>query len=116
MVDSSSIPLLVPLFAPYCGGVRRQQDLIRALQVLATGLLQGRRALNDGGGHGYELQWTGVPAPLETLSCQLRFPDLPAIQYSFRIPCHQLVQWLMEAPGVGLPDSFWPWLLQGRTA
>lgn len=116
MVDPSSIPLLVPLFAPYCGGVARQQDLMRALQVLAMGCLQGQRPLNDGGSHAYELQWTGEPAPLETLSCQLRFPDLPAIQYNFALPCHQLVQWLMESPGLGLPESFWPWLLQGRTA
>ena len=110
--------MLVPLFAPYCGGVARQHDLMRALEVLATGVLQGRRALNDGGSHAYELQWTGESAPLETLSCQLRFPDLPAIQYTFTLPCHQLVQWLMEASGLGLglPESFWPWLLQGRRA
>ena len=116
MVDPSSIPALVPLFAPYCGGVGREPQLMAALQILGTGRLQGSRPLNDGGAHHFELRWSGEPAPMEPLSCQLRFPDLPAIQYDFSLPCHQLVIWLMESAGRGLPESFWPWLLQGRPA
>ena len=114
MVDPSSIPALVPLFAPYCGGVERERELMLALQILAAGQLQAARRLNDGGAHAFELRWSGDPAPLAPLSCQLRFPDLPTIQYDFQVPCHHLVDWLMEASGSGLPDSFWPWLLQGR--
>ncbi len=116
MVDASSIPALVPLFAPYCGGVGRERELMTALQTLAMGRLQGGRRLSDGGAHAFELSWSGDPAPLAPLSCQLRFPDLPAIQYDFQLPCHHLVDWLMEAAGDGLPESFWPWLLQGRGA
>lgn len=116
MVDPSAIPALVPLFAPYCGGLERERDLLRALQILAAGELQGARRLNDGGAHAFALQWSGDPAPMAPLRCQLRFPDLPAIQYDFQLPCRQLVDWLMESAGHGLPDSFWPWLLQGRTA
>ena len=116
MVDPSSIPALVPLFAPYCGGVGRERELMVALQILANDQLQGSRPLSDGGAHAYVLRWSGDPAPLAPLSCQLRFPDLPAIQYDFQLPCHHLVDWLIETGGVGLPESFWPWLLQGRVA
>ncbi|MFM7634280.1 MAG: type IV pilus biogenesis protein EbsA [Cyanobacteriota bacterium] len=116
MVDPSFIPQLVPLFAPYCGGVNRERELTAALVRLVTGELRGTRALADGGGHDYGLRWSGTPAPLEPLQCRLSFPDLPAIDYSFEIPCHQLVRWLIEAPGQGLPESFWPWLLQGHGA
>lgn len=116
MVDPASIPSLVPLFAPYCGGVGRERELKEALSLLATGQFRGSRPLSDGGSHAFEFSWSGEPAPLEALVCQLRFPDLPSVGYDFRLPCHQLVLWLMEARGTGLPESFWPWLLQGRLA
>ncbi len=114
MVDPPSISALVPLFALYCGGVGREPQLMAALQTLGAGHLQGSRPLNDGGAHHFELRWCGEPAPMEPLSCQLSFPDFPAIQYDFSLPCHQLVSWLMDVTSPGLPESFWPWLLQGR--
>lgn len=114
MVDPSSIPALVPLFALYCGGVGREPQLMAALQTLGASSLQGSRLLNDGGAHHFELRWSGEAAPMQALRCQLRFPDLPAIEYDFSLPCHQLVIWLMDVDGPGLPESFWPWLLQGR--
>ncbi len=115
MAGTSPILPLAPLFAPYCGGVGREQQLIRALEILAAGSLTGLRRLRDGGGHAYALSWSGEPAPLQTLNCQLLFPDLPEeISYRFPLACHQLVFWLVESGGDGLPDSFWPWLLQGR--
>lgn len=85
-----------------------------ALGILATGQLQGARRLSDGGAHAFALSWSGDLAPLAPLSCQLRFPELPAVEYAFALPCHQLVGWLMEAGDEGLPESFWPWLLEGR--
>lgn len=116
MVDPSFIPQLVPLFAPHCGGLGRDRELTAALQILASGELRGIRYLSDGGGHAYALSWSGASAPLESLQCLLRFPDLPSIEYTFQLPCHQLVAWLVEGAGQGLPDAFWPWLLQGRGA
>ncbi len=116
MAGTPSILPLTPLFAPYCGGLGREQQLIRALEILAAGCLPGVRRLSDGGGHAYELAWSGEPAPLQTLDCQLHFPDQPEeISYRFPLVCHQLVLWLVESGGDGLPDSFWPWLLQGRS-
>jgi hypothetical protein len=110
----AAIPALVPLFAPYCGGLGREQDLGAALAILAAGQLQGARRLSDGGAHAFALSWGGDLAPRAALRCQLRFPELPAVTYTFALPCHQLVEWLMEGGAEGLPESFWPWLLQGR--
>ena len=36
------------------------------------------------------------------------------MKYSFELPCHQLVQWLMDREGEQLPVSFWQWLLLGQ--
>jgi len=116
MVNLASIPPLVPLFAPYCGGVDRERELGSAIRTLAEGQLQGIRALKDGGGHSFKLSWSGELAPLATLACQLRFPDHPSVRYDFRLPSHQLVLWLMDAADTGLADSFWAWLFQGGTA
>lgn len=115
MDGTSSILPLAPLFAPYCGGVGREQQLITALEILVAGYLSGVRRLSDGGGHAFELQWSGEPAPLQTLQCQLLFPgQSEEITYTFPLTCHQLVHWLVESGGDGLPERFWPWLLQGR--
>ena len=117
MAEPSSIPALVALFAPYCGGVGQEQKLLTAVQVLAAGSTRGNRSLSDGGGHDYVLSWRGEPAPLQELDCELRFPDFPAVAYDFRVPSRELVEWLMDTAGQGLPDSFWGWLLRaGRTA
>ena len=106
---------LVPLFAAYCGGLARERDLAEALQRLASGRLQGVRRLRNGREHGFELRWSGEPAPLETLQCSLSFPALPAVHYAFSVSCQQLVRWLMDCRGDELPERFWPWLLQGRS-
>ena len=55
------------LFAPYCGGVSREQDLSAALQILERGALQGRRPVAGSDGHPYELRWNGVAAPMGSL-------------------------------------------------
>jgi len=68
MVNLASIPPLVPLFAPYCGGVDRERELGSAIRTLAEGQLQGIRALKDGGGHSFKLSWSGELAPLATLA------------------------------------------------
>ena len=107
------------LFAPYCGGVSREQDLSTALQILGRGELQGRRPVAGRDGYSYELRWSGVAAPLESLNCQLRFPGHPEGDVDFVVLTHQLVAWLMDCSHQqrsepDLPDGFWQWLLMER--
>lgn len=105
---------LVPLFAPYCGGMAQQQQLHDALAQLALGSWQGERSLVGGKGHAYQLLWQGESAPLEQLSCRLLFPAFPDLQYSFDLQSHQLVLWLMQQEAGDLPQAFWRWLLLGQ--
>ena len=105
---------LVPLFAPYCGGLVHQALLEEALANLLVGEWAGRRLLQGGRSHALQLRWSGETAPLEVLHCDLTFPALPQVAYAFDLPCHQLVQWLMERQGDELPSSFWHWLLLGQ--
>ena len=84
------------LFAPYCGGVSREQDLSAALQILGLGALQGRRPVAGSDGHPYELRWNGVAAPMERLDCQFRFPGHPEGDLDFSVTTHQLVVWMMD--------------------
>ena len=65
------------LFAPYCGGVSREQDLASALQILRRGELEGRRPVAGMDGYPYELRWNGVAAPLERLDANSVFPVIP---------------------------------------
>ena len=109
-----SVAPLVPLFAPYCGGVGRLMPLEGALATLLAGDWTGKRLLQGGRCHMLRLSWSGETAPQEILHCDLIFPDLPEVQYSFELPCHQLVQWLMDREGEQLPASFWQWLLLGQ--
>ena len=107
------------LFAPYCGGVSRENDLAAALQILGRGELHGCRPVAGIGGHSYALRWNGVAAPLEQLACQLRFPGHPEGDVDFAVVAHQLVAWLMDCsqlqrPEPDLPDAFWQWLLMDR--
>ena len=107
------------LFAPYCGGVSREQDLSTALQILGRGELQGRRPVAGRDGYSYELRWSGVAVPLESLNCQLRFPSHPEGDVDFVVLTHQLVAWLMDCSyqqqsEPDLPDGFWQWLLMER--
>ena len=113
MIPDSVAPL-VPLFAPYCGGLGRQLPLEGALAILLAGDWTGKRLLQGGRSHMLRLSWSGETAPQEILHCDLIFPDLPEVQYSFELPCHQLVQWLMDREGEQLPASFWQWLLLGQ--
>ena len=105
---------LVPLFAPYCGGMAKQSDLLQALGSLAQGSWQGARQLEGGRSHPYRLEWQGESAPLEMLRCQLLFPALPELGYRFSLPAHQLVLWLVQSEGDDLPQAFWRWLLLGQ--
>lgn len=105
---------LVPLFAPYCGGLAHQSFLEEALAILRLGEWDGRRHLQGGRSHALHLRWSGETAPQELLRCDLTFPALPQVAYVFDLPCHQLVRWLMERQGDQLPPSFWQWLLLGR--
>ena len=106
---------LVPLFAPYCGGMAQQSDLLQALGSLAQGSWQGARQLEGGRTHPYRLEWQGESAPLEMLCCQLLFPALPELVYRFSLPAHQLVLWLVQSEGDDLPQAFWRWLLLGQS-
>ena len=105
---------LVPLFAPYCGGMAQQSDLLQALGSLAQGSWQGARQLEGGRTHPYRLEWQGESAPLEMLRCQLLFPAMPEMGYQFSLPAHQLVLWLVQSAGNDLPQEFWGWLLLGQ--
>ena len=113
MIPESVAPL-VPLFAPCCGGLVRLMPLEGALAILLAGDWNGKRQLQGGRSHVLRLSWSGEKAPQEILHCDLIFPDLPEVQYSFELPCHQLVQWLMDREGEELPSSFWQWLLLGQ--
>ena len=113
MIPDSVAPL-VPLFAPYCWVLGRQLPLEGALAILLAGDWTGKRLLQGGRSHMLRLSWSGETAPQEILHCDLIFPDLPEVQYSFELPCHQLVQWLMDREGEQLPASFWQWLLLGQ--
>ena len=106
---------LVPLFAPYCGGIAQQNDLLKALGSLAQGSWQGARQLEGGRTHPYLLEWQGESAPLEMLRCQLLFPALPDLGYHFSLPAHQLVLVLVQIEGDDLPQAFWRWLLLGQS-
>ena len=106
---------LVPLFAPYCGGMAQQSDLLQALGSLAQGSWQGARQLEGGRSHPYRLEWQGESAPLEILHCQLLFPAMPEMGYRFSLPAHQLVLWLVQSEGDDLPQAFWRWLLLGQS-
>lgn len=113
MIPETVAPL-VPLFAPYCGGLGRLVSLESALAILLAGDWAGKRLLQGGRSHMLRLSWSGETAPQEILHCDLTFPDLPEMKYSFELPCLQLVQWLMDREGEQLPASFWQWLLLGQ--
>ena len=106
---------LVPLFAPYCGGIAQPSDLLKALGHLAQGSWQGVRQLEGGRSHPYRLEWQGESAPQEMLLCQLLFPAMPELGYRFSLPAHQLVVWLVQIDGDDLPQAFWRWLLLGQS-
>jgi hypothetical protein len=111
-----SVVALVPLFAPYLGNLGAALE--PALQILVLGQFSGERQLQDGRTHPYLLRWSGAAAPAEPSSCDLSFPRLPAVQYSFTVPTQRLLVWLAEAggnpDGPDLPDSFWRWLILGE--
>ena len=73
------------LFAPYCGGVSREQDLSAALQILGRGALQGRRPVAGSDGH-----------PTHQLVVWL-------------MDCSHL-----QPSEPDLPNGFWQWLLIER--
>ena len=114
-------PAQSALFAPYCGGVNRESWLELALDLLPALRLRGRRQLRPAGSHPFELSWQPVEAPQEQVACSLTFPATPGLGYSFTVPAHRLVSWLMdllEAQALrgedDLPQSFWRWLLLGE--
>jgi len=115
---------LVALYAPYCQGMARHQDLERALGLLATGTLLGERRLRPSGSRRFRMAWRPGPSPLDLAGVALQFedgPDLPTLDYSFELPSYRLVLWLMDWVAAGgdpntpvdLPDSFWRWLILG---
>jgi len=115
---------LVALYAPYCQGMARRQHLQRALELLATGSLQGERHLRPSGARPFSLSWRAADSPLDPSAASLRFaggPDLAAQEYNFELPTYRLVLWLMDWVAAGgspslpvdLPDSFWRWLILG---
>jgi hypothetical protein len=113
---SVSAAVLLPLFAPYWGGL--EPALEQALLVLLQGSFAGVRRLDGGERRTYLLQWAAARAPLEPTRCALTFPEHPAIQYDFAMPAHRLLRWLAGAqtsePTGDLPDDFWQWLILGE--
>jgi len=114
----------VALYAPYCHGMARRQDLEGALALLASGTLLGERHLRPSGSRRFRMTWRPGPSPLDQAGVALQFedgPDLPTLDYSFELPNYRLVLWLMDwvagggSPSnpVDLPDSFWRWLILG---
>ena len=106
------------LFAPYCGGLTREQDLRSALQTLLAGEFQGVRPREGMDGHAFQLSWEGGPAPLEIATCQLVLAGTIVQPSRFELVTHQLVVWFMdcsigEAGNRDLLDAFWTWLLIG---
>jgi hypothetical protein len=112
LTNTNSEPL-IPLFAPYCGGVSQQNSLEEAVVLLLLGEWAGERKLVGGRRHLYRLRWTGEPAPLEQLTCHIRFPEIPSVAYDFELQAYQLVKWLMLRQDQELPETFWRWLLLG---
>lgn len=115
---------LVALYAPYCHGMARHQDLERALELLAVGSLRGERPLRPTGSRRFGMVWRPGPSPLDSSAVALQFEDgtdQPTLDYSFELPNYRLVLWLMDwvAAGGGpdhpvdLPDSFWRWMILG---
>jgi hypothetical protein len=111
----------VALYAPYCSGISREEILDQALQLMAKGRVAGQRHLRFGEPHTFELRWQSGSSPLERSKCDLSFPQIPEVLYSFNVPTHQLVLWLMDliqTRGHGveqdLPENFWRWLLVGE--
>lgn len=116
---------LVALFAPYCQGADRPGQLEQALELLQRHQLQGLRRLRPAGERPFQLQWQAGVAPLEPAEVALEVSSGQAnaapARYSFALPTHQLVRWLMdwlEAGGAAqqpadLPESFWQWLILG---
>ena len=106
------------MFAPYCGGVSRQQDLSAALQILGRGALHGRRPV-AGRVDTLRTPLNSAVALMERLDFQLRFPGNPEGDFDFAVTTHQLVVWLMicsplEPSEPDLPNGFWKWLLIER--
>ena len=113
-----SQPALLALYAPYCGGLSGEEDLSAALTILQSQSFEGLRPVEGAPGHAYRLSWSGGQAPLETISCCLKFPSHPLLNYSFELVTHQLVRWFMQVEiqdgrNSDLPDAFWQWLLVG---
>ena len=113
---SASAAALLPLFAPYWGGLDAALEL--ALLLLLQGRFEGVRRLDGGQTRAYALQWAGARAPLDPTRCALTFPEHPGIHYDFAVPAHRLLRWLAgsqasEAAG-DLPEDFWLWLILGE--
>ena len=115
---------LVALFAPYCQGAARHELLSRALDLLEGHELKGLRTLRPTGERHFALRWQAGVAPLEPAQVELEVQageGAEPAHYSFVLPTHQLVRWLMdwlEAGGgsqqpADLPESFWQWLILG---
>jgi hypothetical protein len=115
---------LVALFAPYCPGVVDPSALELGLQLLARGSLQGQRLLRPDGQRPFQLQWQQGVAPLEPAQVQLLVQGeglAQPVSYSFELPTHRLLDWLMAWQAAGgasgepadLPEPFWQWLILG---
>lgn len=118
-LSSPSGDAQLALFAPYCGGLRREQALRCALERLPLCQFAGERARSDAQPHRYVLSWSPANAPLQACRCELRFQDRADQCYPFECPAHQLLDWLMQTVEGGLqdlPNSFWQWLLLEQIA
>ena len=109
---------LVALYAPYCQG----DQLDAGLQWLARGELLGRRQVRPERERPFVLRWQPGVAPLETTCAQLEVMAdglEQRVRYSFELPTHRLLHWLMAWQAAGgaagqpadLPEAFWQWLI-----
>lgn len=87
---------MVALYAPYCEGLEQPELLQLALEKLLTRGINGSRRLKPDGNHPFELTWQPGDSPQEPSQCQLSFPQIQAVSYSFSVPTAQLVLWLMD--------------------
>jgi hypothetical protein len=87
---------MVALYAPYCEGLEQPELLQLALETLLTPGIHGSRRLKPDGNHPFELTWQPGDSPQEPSQCQLSFPQIQDVSYSFSVPTAQLVVWLMD--------------------
>ena len=96
------------LFAPYCGGVSREQDLPQPCRSLGVAHCRGG------------VRWPEeMDTPTNSAGMSASFSRHPEGDFDFAVTTHQLLAWLMDCSLLqqsepDLPNWFWQWLLIER--